>query len=51
MSSLDLRFRTALTRMAAAGRIATVNRKVDPDLEVAGLMKRHDGDRALSSRT
>jgi 2,5-furandicarboxylate decarboxylase 1 len=33
--------------MAAAGRIATVTRKVDPDLELAGLMKHHDGDRAL----
>jgi 2,5-furandicarboxylate decarboxylase 1 len=47
MNALDLRFRTALTRMAAAGRIATVTRKVDTDLEVAGLMKKHDGDRAL----
>jgi 2,5-furandicarboxylate decarboxylase 1 len=44
---LDLRFRTALARMAAAGRIRSVTRKVDPHLEVAGLMKRHDGDQAL----
>ncbi len=44
---LDLRFRTALARMAAAGRIKSITRKVDPHLEVAGLMKRHDGDYAL----
>lgn len=44
---LDLRFRTALSRMAAAGRIATVTKPVSRDLEVTGLMKRHDGDRAL----
>jgi 2,5-furandicarboxylate decarboxylase 1 len=44
---LDLRFRTALQRMAAAGRVDAVTRAVDPHLEVAGLMKRHDGDRAL----
>lgn len=47
MSALDLRFRTALTRMRDAGRIMAVTRKVDTDLELAGLMKRHDGDRAL----
>lgn len=47
MTALDLRFRTALQRMADAGRIKTVTRKVDTDLEVAGLMKRHDGDHAL----
>jgi 2,5-furandicarboxylate decarboxylase 1 len=45
--TLDLRFRTALRRMVAAGRVARVTRRVDPDLELAGLMKRHDGDRAL----
>jgi 2,5-furandicarboxylate decarboxylase 1 len=44
---LDLRFRTALQRMTAAGRVASVMRTVDPHLEVAGLMKRHDGDQAL----
>ena len=47
MTALDLRFRTALRRMAQADRIATITRKVDPELDVAGLMKRHDGDRAL----
>jgi 2,5-furandicarboxylate decarboxylase 1 len=44
---LDLRFRTALGRLATAGRLISVRRPVDPDLEVAGLMKHHDGDRAL----
>jgi 2,5-furandicarboxylate decarboxylase 1 len=33
--------------MEAAGRIRTVTRKVSTDLEVAGLMKRHDGAEAL----
>ena len=47
MTALDLRFRTALARMVAGGRVATVTRATDTDLEVAGLMKRHDGDRAL----
>ena len=45
--TLDLRFRTVLERLAAAGRIEAVDREVDPMLEVAGLMKHHDGDRAL----
>lgn len=44
---LDLRFRTALGRVAAAGRLRAVSRKVDCDLEIAGLMKRHDGAEAL----
>ena len=44
---LDLRFRTALRRMIAAGRVARVDRAVDTHLELAGLMKRHDGERAL----
>jgi 2,5-furandicarboxylate decarboxylase 1 len=44
---LDLRFRTALRRMIAAGRVARVDRAVDSHLELAGLMKRHDGERAM----
>jgi 2,5-furandicarboxylate decarboxylase 1 len=44
---LDLRFRTVLARMAAAGRVGSIGRSVDPHLEVSGLMKRHDGDLAL----
>lgn len=47
MSGLDLRFRTALARVEKAGRVTHVRREVSTDLEVAGLMKRHDGDRAL----
>lgn len=47
LGALDLRFRTALARMRDAGRITGVSRKVDTHLEIAGLMKRHDGDRAL----
>jgi 2,5-furandicarboxylate decarboxylase 1 len=45
--ALDLRFRSALRRMIAGGRVARVTRLVDTHLELAGLMKRHDGDRAL----
>jgi 2,5-furandicarboxylate decarboxylase 1 len=47
MSGLDLRFRTALARLEAAGRVTRVTREVSTDLEVAGLMKTYDGDRAL----
>ena len=47
LGPLDLDFRTALRRMRDAGRIMAVSRKVDTNLELAGLMKRHDGDRAL----
>ncbi|MYE57705.1 MAG: UbiD family decarboxylase, partial [Acidimicrobiaceae bacterium] len=39
---LDTGFRTALARLDQAGLLARVSRTVDPDLEVAGLMKRHD---------
>ncbi len=44
---IDLCFRTVLGRLASAGRLLRVVRACDPHLEVAGLMKRHDGDRAL----
>lgn len=44
---LDLRFRTALDRLAERGRLQVIHREVDTHLEVAGLMKRYDGDRAL----
>jgi 2,5-furandicarboxylate decarboxylase 1 len=47
VSGLDLRFRSALERLEAAGRVTHVTREVSTDLEIAGLMKRHDGDRAL----
>ncbi|MBI2961079.1 MAG: UbiD family decarboxylase [Betaproteobacteria bacterium] len=45
--TLDTRFRTALRRMRAAGRLKTVARKVSTDLEIAGIMKLHDGAQAL----
>jgi 2,5-furandicarboxylate decarboxylase 1 len=44
---IDSRFRTALRRLDEAGRLVKVRKPVDPDLEMAGLMKRHDGDRAM----
>ncbi|HWM21937.1 MAG TPA: UbiD family decarboxylase [Ilumatobacteraceae bacterium] len=47
LGAIDLRFRTVLDRLAAAGRIDAVTRPVDQHLELAGLMKRHDGDTAL----
>jgi 2,5-furandicarboxylate decarboxylase 1 len=45
--SLDTSFRSALKRMRAAGRLRTLEREVDPDLEVAAIMKRLDGAHAL----
>ncbi|GGE28229.1 hypothetical protein GCM10007276_01790 [Agaricicola taiwanensis] len=44
---LDSRFRSALSRMAAAGRIRTYEGSTDPYLEVAALLKKLDGDKAL----
>jgi 2,5-furandicarboxylate decarboxylase 1 len=44
---LDTRFRAALDRMAERGRLATYSARVDPHLEVAGLMKKLDGGPAL----
>jgi 2,5-furandicarboxylate decarboxylase 1 len=44
---LDTRFRSALARMADAGRIVTCTREADPHLEVAALMKKLDGGPAL----
>ena len=46
-SDFDSRFRTALDRLKAAGRLDLVRREVDPELEIAGLMKHHDGGHAL----
>lgn len=45
--SLDTRFRSALARLASAGRISTHPGEVDPHLELAAVMKRLDGDRVL----
>ncbi len=44
---LDTRFRSALDRMAAAGRLAHYTAPVDPHLEVAAIMKKLDGGPAL----
>jgi 2,5-furandicarboxylate decarboxylase 1 len=44
---LDTRFRSALDRMAERGRLMTYTAPVDPNLEVAGLMKQLDGGPAL----
>src|SRR5262245_3665043 len=44
---LDTRFRTALDRMAAAGRLIAYTAPVDPHLEVAAIMKQLDGGPAL----
>src|SRR3954462_3870342 len=46
-SVLDTRFRSALGRMAEAGRLQTYSAPVDPYLEVAGLMKKLDGGPSL----
>jgi len=45
--TLDLRFRSALRRMADQGRLAHHDRPIDLELAVAGAMKKHDGDKAL----
>ena len=44
---LDTRFRSALRRMAEAGRIETYAKPVDPHLEIAGIMKKRDGGPAI----
>lgn len=47
MAAVDLRFRTALARMEAAGRIRSVPDELSVEYDVAAVMKRHDGDHAL----
>ncbi len=44
---LDTDFRHALGRLKAAGRLRSLNREADPELEIAALMKRLDGAEAL----
>src|SRR5438105_1631760 len=44
---LDTRFRPALGRMAAAGRLTAYTARVDPHLEAAAIMKQLDGGPAL----
>ena len=47
LGEIDTRFRTALRRMAAAGRLRDLPNRIDPHLELAALMKRMDGGPAL----
>ncbi len=47
MGEIDTRFRTALRRMAAAGRLRDLTNPIDPRLELAALMKQLDGGPAL----
>jgi 2,5-furandicarboxylate decarboxylase 1 len=44
---LDTRFRVALDRMAAAGRLEAYTAPIDPKLEVAGALKKRDGGPAM----
>ncbi|HEV2546235.1 MAG TPA: UbiD family decarboxylase [Stellaceae bacterium] len=44
---LDTRFRSALRRLAERDRLRVHTGIVDPDLEIAGIMKRLDGGHAL----
>ncbi|MBI3076876.1 MAG: UbiD family decarboxylase [Deltaproteobacteria bacterium] len=44
---LDLSFRTGLRRLNAAGRLCKVSSKVDPDLELASIVRRHDSNLAF----
>src|ERR1041385_5557293 len=44
---LDTRFRIALDRMAAGGRLQAYTAPIDPKLEVAGVLKQRDGGPAM----
>jgi UbiD family decarboxylase len=44
---LDTRFRSALDRMTAQGRLQAYTAPIDPHLEVAAMMKALDGGPAL----
>ncbi len=44
---IDTRFRTALRRLSAAGRIDTYSGPVDVDHEIAGILKKRDGGKAI----
>lgn len=47
LSVLDTRFRAALKRMAAAGRIQTYGAPASTHLEIAAIMKKRDGGPAI----
>jgi 2,5-furandicarboxylate decarboxylase 1 len=44
---LDTRFRVALDRMAAGGRLEAYTAPIDPKLQVAGVLKKRDGGPAM----
>lgn len=44
---IDTRFRSALRRLIDAQRVRYCTRSADPHLEIASMMKRGDGDKAL----
>ncbi|MDX3904634.1 MAG: UbiD family decarboxylase [Pigmentiphaga sp.] len=44
---IDTDFRSALRRLVEAGRLQTYAPEADTELEIAGILKRRDGDRAL----
>lgn len=44
---LDTRFRSALSRMAKSGRLLTYEKPVNPNLEIASILKKLDGQKAL----
>ncbi|MET0706285.1 MAG: UbiD family decarboxylase [Tardiphaga sp.] len=44
---LDTRFRSALARLAQQDRILTYEKLADPHLEIAAILKKHDGKQAL----
>ncbi|HLG72616.1 MAG TPA: UbiD family decarboxylase, partial [Chloroflexota bacterium] len=46
-TTVDLRLRTALQRLDAAGRLLKVESRVDPDLELAGIAKKLDSGPAV----
>lgn len=47
LGPVDTRFRTAMHRLDRAGRLLKVRSRLDPHLEVAGIMHRYDGDLAM----
>ncbi|MGM4903396.1 UbiD family decarboxylase [Tardiphaga sp. 866_E4_N2_1] len=44
---LDTRFRSALARLAKSDRILTFEKPVDPHLEIAAILKKHDGRQTM----
>jgi 2,5-furandicarboxylate decarboxylase 1 len=44
---LDTRFRSALARLAARDRILTFDQPADPHLQIAAILKKHDGKQTM----